>query len=91
MPNPRKFEIDLSSSGYHMEVDTRKSDCNRERTPHWHLCGRYSRLGSINVYGQWIKNPDVDRRIREEAEELTRRYASTIVEVYDHNRSYGSD
>ena len=91
MANPRTFEMDLSSYGYHMEVDTRKSDCNRERTPHWHLCNRNSRVGSISVYGSWIKEPNVDRRVKKEAEELTSRYASIIRDVYDHNRQYGSD
>ncbi len=91
MANPRTFEIDLSSYGYHMEVDTRKSDCNRERTPHWHLCGKRERLGSISIYGQWIEYPDVSKHIKKEAEELTSRYASTISEVYEHNRIDGAD
>lgn len=91
MANPRTFEIDLSSYGYHMEVDTRKSDCNRERTPHWHLCGKHERLGSISIYGQWIEEPDVSKHLKKEAEELTSRYASTISDVYEHNRIDGAD
>ncbi len=91
MPNPRTLKVNLSSYGYHMGVDTRKSDCNRERTPHWHLCSRYGREGSISIYGKWVKEPNVDRNIRKEAEELTARYAREISEVYEHNRIDGAD
>ena len=90
MSSPRRLEVPLSSSGYHMEVDTRKSDCNRE-SAHWHLCRHGSRVGSINVYGSWVQYPDVDRRIKDEAERLTSRYSYEIREVYDHNRQFGSD
>ena len=83
MSSPRRLEVPLSSSGYHMEVDTRKSDCNRE-SAHWHLCRHGSRVGSINVYGSWVQYPDVDRRIKDEAERLTkvlaRRYGFRLTE-----------
>ena len=91
MPNPERLEVPLSSYGYHMEVDTRKSDCNRERTPHWHLCSRSGREGSISIYGDWVKEPSVDRKIKKEAEDLTRQYAGEISRVYEHNRIDGSD
>ena len=91
MATPKRLEVSLSSYGYHMEVDTRKSDCNRERTPHWHLCGKYGRLGSISIYGSWIESPSADRSIVKEAEDLTRRYASEISAVYEYNRENGSD
>jgi len=91
MANPRTFEKDLSSYGYHMEVDTRKSDCNRERTPHWHLCGKHDRIGSISIYGDWIETPDADRKIIKEAEELTSRYSPDIRDAYEYNRVNGSD
>ena len=91
MSNPRRLEVSLSSYGYHMEVDTRKSDCNREGTPHWHLCSRSGREGSISVYGSWVEYPSVDRHIVKEAEELTERYAPDIRETYEYNRLYGSD
>ena len=91
MANPRKFEIDLSSYGYHMEVDRRKSDCHRGETPHWHLWHGNSRVGSIDVYGNWADRPNVERRIEKEAEELTRRYAPTIREVFEYNRENGAD
>ena len=91
MSNPRKFEIDQSSYGYHLEVDVRRSDCNRGEPPHWHLWHGRSRVGSINIYGQWVERPGVDRHIEKEAEELTSRYSSTIREVYEHNRGYGAD
>ena len=90
MSSPKRFEVPLSSHGYHMEVDTRKSDCNRE-SAHWHLCNRSDRIGSISVYGSWVQYPNVDRRIMKEAEELTSTYASEIRSVYDHNRQNGSD
>lgn len=91
MSNPRTLKVNLDSYGYHMEVDTRKSDCNRERTPHWHLCSKYGRVGSITVYGDWIETPNVDRSIMKEAEKLTSSYASEIREVYEHNRIDGAD
>lgn len=90
MSSPRRLEVSLSSYGYHMEIDTRKSDCNREG-PHWHLCSRSGRVGSITPYGSWVQYPDVDRRIVREAEELTSRYSSQIREAYDYNREHGSD
>ena len=91
MANPIRFEKDLSSYGYHMEVDLRKSDCNREKTPHWHLCSKRQREGSINIYGTWVECPSVSRSIIEEAEELTERYRDEIIRVYEHNREDGSD
>lgn len=90
MSSPRRFEKSLSSYGYHMEVDTRKSDCNRE-APHWHLCNRSGRIGSISVYGSWVQYPNADRRVIKEAEELTSRYSYEIREAYEHNRIDGSD
>ena len=59
-----------------------KSDYNREGTPHWHLCGKHGRIGSISIYGDWIETPDADRRIIKEAEELTSRYSSDIRDAY---------
>ena len=91
MEGPRTLEVSLSSYGYHMEIDVKKDDCERERTPHWHLCDRRSRLGSITAYGLWIKKPRVDRVIMREAEMLTSRYSSEIKQIYEHNRLYGAD
>ena len=91
MPSPRRFEIDLSSYGYHMEVDVKKSDCCRGEAPHWHLWHGRSRAGSISANGVWIEKPSVDHHIMKEAEELTSRYSSSIVEVYNHNKIYGAD
>ena len=90
MSSPRRLEVRLSSSGYHMEVDTRKSDCNRE-APHWHLGSRSGRVGSITPYGTWIQYPSVERRIMKEAEEITSRYSYEIRDAYEYNREHGSD
>lgn len=89
--NPRTLKIYLDSYGYYMELDTRKSDCNFERTPHWHLCQRGRRIGQISAWGQWASTPDVSTSVRKEAEELTARYSSEICESYEHNALYGSD
>ena len=91
MGNPKTLKVNLSSSGYYMELDTRKSDCNFERTPHWHLCQHGRRIGQINVYGSWASSPDVSSSIRREAESLTSSYSSTISEYYAYNRENGSD
>ncbi len=90
--NPKRLEKSLSS-GYHMEIDLRKSDCNRERTPHWHLAKGGTRYGSISAYGEWIQQPpkDVPRSVVKEAEDLTRTYSSDIKETYEYNRENGSD
>ena len=88
--NPRRFEKSLSEYGYHMEVDTRKSDCNRE-SAHWHLCKNGRRIGQISPYGSWTSYPDVSSSIRKEAEALTSTYASDIVSCYEYNRENGSD
>ena len=74
-----------------MEVDTKKSDCNRGETPHWHLWHNRSRVGGIDVNGRWADTPDADRRIMKEAEELTARYFSQIREVFEYNRENGAD
>ena len=88
---PMRFEVDLSSYGYKMKVDVKKPDCNQEPTPHWHLWHNGSRIGTINIYGEWSEYCDAEHRIKKEAEELTRRYASKIREVYENNRLYGPD
>ena len=91
MGTPRTLKVNLSSSGYYMELDTRKSDCNFERPPHWHLCQHGRRIGQISAYGDWTTYPDVSSSIRREAESLTSSYSSTIREYYEHNRQYGAD
>lgn len=73
-----------------MEVDLRKSDCNRE-SPHWHLCRGGSRIGSISAYGTWVKEPDAPRDVIKEAEELTSEWYSELVNAYEHNRIDGAD
>jgi len=73
-----------------MEVDTRKSDCNRE-SAHWHLCQHGRRIGQISAYGSWTSRPDVSSSIRKEAEDLTSSYCSQIISTYEYNRSNGSD
>ena len=90
MGYPRTLEVSLRESGYHMEVDTRKSDCNRE-SAHWHLCQHGRRIGQISAYGDWTSRPDVSSSIRKEAEDLTSRYHSEIIAAYEHNRQNGSD
>ncbi len=90
MGYPRTLEVPLRESGFHMEVDTRKSDCNRE-SAHWHLCQHGRRIGQISAYGSWTSCPDVSSSIRKEAEELTDRYSSMIISTYDYNRENGSD
>ncbi len=84
-----EFRKELSSYGYHMEIDVTKDDCNRERTPHWHLVCKGRRIGSINIYGIWASKPDVSRSIMKEAEDLTSTWASEISEAYENNRIYG--
>ena len=69
MPSPRTLKVELEAHGYYMEIETRKIECNRERTPHWYLCSKKGREGSISVYRTWIKEPIVNRRIKKEAEE----------------------
>lgn len=89
--SPKTLNVSLSSHGYSMELDIRKSDCNFERTPHWHLCHHGSRIGQISAYGVWTKTPDVSSSIRKEAEQLTSQYSSTICEYYAYNAEYGAD
>ena len=87
--NPRRFEITLSSSSYHMEVDVNRDDCNREGA-HWHLCQNGRRIGQISAYGSWSSTPDVSASIRREAEDLTSRYRSEIEDTYNWNRENGA-
>ena len=89
--NPKTLKVNLSSYGYYMELDTRKSDCNFERMPHWHLCQHGRRIGQISVWGDWASTPDVSSAIRKEAEQLTSLYSSEISEYYRYNAEYGSD
>ncbi len=91
MGTPRTLKVNLSSSGYYMEIDTRKSDCNFERTPHWHLCQHGRRIGQISAYGSWASTPDVSSSIRREAESLTSSYSSEIRSIYEYNRENGAD
>lgn len=91
MSNPRTLKVPLKEYGYYMELDTRSSDCNRERIPHWHLCRNGRRIGQISVYGSWASSPDVSSSVRKEAEDLTDEYAPEITEYYDYNRLYGAD
>lgn len=91
MGNPRTLKVSLKEYGYYMELDTRKSDCNFERTPHWHLCKNGRRIGQISAYGSWTSTPDVSSSIRKEAEELTSMYSSTICEYYAYNAENGAD
>ena len=90
MGYPRTLKVSLSEYGYSMEVDTRKSDCNRE-SAHWHLCHRGSRIGQISVYGTWTSTPSVSSSIRKEAESLTSSYCREIEDCYAYNRENGSD
>jgi hypothetical protein len=91
MGYPRRFEKDFREYGYHMEVDVKKSDCNREPV-HWHLCQRRDRIGQIWVSsGLWEELPDVGKKIREEAEELTRYYSDEITDTYLYNKVNGAD
>lgn len=89
MENPRRFEITLSSSSYHMEVDLKKDDCKRE-SAHWHLCKNGRRIGQISTSGYWASVPSESSSIIREAEQLTRTYASTIEEVYRYNAENGA-
>ncbi len=88
---PRTLKISLSSHGYTMEIDTNKSDCNFERTPHWHLCHHGRRIGQISAWGEWTKTPDVSASIRKEAEQFTARFSSMICDYYDHNSRFGTE
>lgn len=90
MGYPRTLKVSLSEYGYSMEVDTRKSDCNRE-SAHWHLCLKGSRIGQIFTYGTWASNPSVSSSIRKEAESLTSSYRREIEDCYAYNRENGSD
>ena len=92
MGSPMRFEKDLNEYGYHMEVDIKKDDCNRERTVHWHLCKNGRRIAQIWVPSvTWESRPDVSKSIREEAENLTRRYSSDITRAYINNQEYGAE
>ena len=91
MGYPKTLKVYLSSSGYYMELDTRKSDCNFERTPHWHLCQHGRRVGQISAYGSWTTFPSVSSSIRREAEDLTSSYRSQICEYYAYNAENGAD
>lgn len=90
MPSPRTLKVELETHGYYMEIETSKDECSRERTPHWYLCSKKGREGSITVYRNWIKEPIVSREVKKEAEKLTAVYAPVICELYDHNRIHGS-
>ena len=88
--DPIRFEKTLStSSAYHMEVDVKKDDCNREGA-HWHLCQGSRRIGQIFTYGSWKETPDVSSSIRREAEELTSIWRSEIESTYNYNREHGA-
>lgn len=89
--NPKRFEVTLrSSSSYKLKVDVTKDDCNREQTPHWHLCKDGERIGQINIYANWTSEPDVSSKIRLEAEDLTIKYSKEIGEIYAYNRVNGA-
>lgn len=91
MSYPKTLKVSLSSNDCYMELDTRKSDCNSEITPHWHLCQHNSRISQISVYGDLAKIPDVSSSFREEAENLTALYSVLICEYYTYNAEYRAD
>ena len=87
---PRRFEKDLKEYGYHMEVDVKKDDCKREPI-HWHLVKGSSSIGQIWISSiTWESDPGVSKSIREEAEDLTRRYRSDITDAYLYNQENGA-
>ena len=90
MGYPKTLKVDLNEFCYYMELDVSKADCNREEA-HWHLCKRGMRIGQISAYGSWTQYPSESSSIIREAEDLTRRYSSTISEYYNYNRTNGAD
>lgn len=92
MENPKKFECPLNEYGYHMEVDIRRDDCQRERSPHWHLVHGRNRIGVVETYDPYnpVFTEKVSKRIEKEVIELTIRYRNEIEETYEWNRENGS-
>ena len=90
MGNPRVLKVPLQEYGYHMEVDVKKDDCNRENI-HWHLCKNGNRIGQIDLRGVWTTTPrDASSSIIKEAERLTFQYAGQIQECYLYNKENGA-
>ncbi len=88
--DPRTLEVPLTVPGYSLRLDVHRNDCASYKEPHWHLCNRGRKIGSINVYGDWKEiSYDVKTSIRTEAEQLTALYADRIRQDYRHNYFYG--
>lgn len=87
---PRRYETDLGS-GWTLEVDVKKDDCNRE-PPHCHLCYRGRRYGQIWLDGcVFEKLPgDVPNNIINLALSRVAECGDEMEEVYNYNRMYGA-
>ncbi len=87
---PRTLEVPLTVPGYSLRLDTYRDDCASYKEPHWHLCNRGRKIGSINVDGEWKEiSYEIKKSIRDEVEQLTALYADRIRADYRHNCFYG--
>ena len=91
MPNPKRLSIRVSGTKYYLEVDVKKSDCNREPA-HCHLTDGYSRIAQIWLatcaFKENPRNVSFNDRSRILDAVASNRYE--LEDAYNYNRDNGA-